>query len=1114
MSAEIEGTKRVRDALDFTLKPVLDGFVEANMKAKHGNRWLHYASRTANQDPGKPLDMYGLLKTVIDNWAEIFSGKFDRKNIHKARSLFSIVFEARNATAHLDVPLSDPEALNYLWNILELARLLKAPEKALQNLDATFRAQRGAGPEAPGGELVPPPSPAAVSQGALVFEAPVAVDPRAPKPWTDVALPHLDVIQSRFRESEFAADLFAVDSGKANDDYAVASNFFRITFLTEGLKRVLSSTLQRLARVGGDPVIGLQTSFGGGKTHTMLAAYHLAKSADLGVLPGVLEVAAKVGVTTWSAAKVAVFVGTSKGTDVSLILEGGPKVRTLWGYIAWHLAGDAGLALVAESERAGTNPGSELMVEVLRLAGPCLILLDEVVTYARQLPDDRFEALLSFIQSLTEAVKMVPGAMIIGSIVESHAEAGGPKGQEALLRLDKVFGRVQSPWLPASDDETYEIICRRLFQPLDEEGVVARDATVKAFHDLYRKNADEFPREAREQRYLERMRLSYPIHPELLDRLSRDWASLPNFQKTRSVLRFMANVIGVLWQQRTRDPMITPARVPISHEKVRASVLYPLDPAFSAVVDKEVDGDASLPYRMEANTQRRISKVQAATRAARAVFLCTAPLVGQPNAGLTGQGLRLACAEPNDQLAIFGDALREMSEQATYLYDEGGRYWFSTQPTLNRLADERAKALADHTVDAKIAEVLRSDAAQKGGFAKVHAVPDDPTSVEESPAASLVILAPATAHLGRGAASSAATEAVGEALIRRGTTQRRFRNTLFFVAADEGELGRAREVMRKAIAWRDIADDKRLRGTLKTSQIDDAEDKAKSNWEGAQKATRTAWSHVFYPVRSDTAGKPFELEHTQISSRDRTSVPSSVYEKVAGDGILKTKLGPVNLWNELSRIWPEDRPWLPISDVADWFASHAYLAKLKDRVVLELAIKAAVLDIDPKFAYAESRDEANDGCRGLVLSQATPEIFSPSAVIVKVDEAKAWLARHAPPGSSISPSTAPSPSAAALAVAGPNVSGLIPSSAPLVSAAAKPTRFYGSVDIDPVRPVRSFEMIFSAVVAELQRSNGVKVKLTLDIEITAPDGFEDSDVSVVRDNARQLKFTMEATGFD
>ena len=251
----------------------------------------------------------------------------------------------------------------------------------------------------------------------------------------------------------------------------------------------------------------------------------------------------------WKPPRIAVFVGSSKGTDVSLNLKDGPQVHTLWGYIAWRLAGDAWLNLVAKSEAARTNPGSELMVEVFKLAGPSIILLDELVAFARQLPDDRFEAFLSFIQSLTEAAKMVPGVLVIGSLPESDSEVGGEKGKAALLRLEKIFGRVQSPWMPASGDETYEIIRRRLFQSLDADGERARDETVKAFHDLYKKNAAEFPPEAKGARYLELLRLSYPIHPELFDRLSKDWASLDKFQRTRGVLRFMANVVGVLWHQ-------------------------------------------------------------------------------------------------------------------------------------------------------------------------------------------------------------------------------------------------------------------------------------------------------------------------------------------------------------------------------------------------------------------------------------------------------------------------------------------------------------------------------------------------------------------------------------
>jgi len=1098
MSAEKETLQRVQGGL-FHLQKGLSPFVEARMKASHGATWLHYASRASGSPPNAALDAYGLVKTMIDCWRDVFDDAFGRSDKHKARNFASMALEARNAISHLSIGLQDDEALRYLDAMHQLLKLVKAPPSEVSELKKLYDEQRQSGlTRAPAPQPTPAPKLDLANGDTLA---------KAMKPWIEVALPHPDVIANRFKESEFAADLFAVDTGHASEGYASPTNFFSMTFLTEGLRRVLTSAAQRLADSGGDPVIGLQTSFGGGKTHTMLAIFHLAKHLQEGrdpcALAGLEPVLEKAGIGKMPKPKLAVFVGSADGPDVSLKIDKGPRVHTVWGYLAWRLAGDKGLALVAEAEAARTSPGSRAMVEVFKLAGPSVILLDELTMYARQLDDDRFEAFLSFIQSLTEAAKMVPGILLIGSLPESGAEAGGARGLAALQRLEKVFGRVQSPWLPASGDETYEIIRRRLFQPLDAEGEKSRDETVKAFHDLYRKNPAEFPPETKEARYLELLRLSYPIHPELFDRLSKDWASLPNFQRTRGVLRFMANVIGVLWQAQVRDPMITPARVPVAHERVRASVLYPLDPAFGAVVDREVDGDGSLPNRMEANPTRRISQLRAATRSARAVFLCSAPLVGQPNAGVTGQGLRLACAEPGDQLAIFGEALRELTERATYLYEEGGRYWFSTQPTLNRLADDRAKAFADHDVDAEIVKVLTAEAATKGSFHRVFPAPDDPTSTDEAQALSLVILAPVATHAGKGVLKTPATDAVTDALMRCRALQRRFRNTLMFVVADEASLANARDVMRKRMAWDSIVKDGRLQQQMTQGQSTDAADKARTNREGALKAIRAAWSHIIYPVKSETAGKPFDLEHSLLSARDRAAIPVTVYEKVKADGIALEKLGIERLWLALKPIWPEDRPHLPITEIADWFASYVYLPKLRDRVVLEIAIREAVTKLDPQFGFADGIDETTGKYHGLVWAKAPPELFSATAQLVCEAATKAQLTtpvRPELPGQSTpQPNGKPEPAAAMPAVP---------------SANATPHRFYGSVEIDMVRPVKSFDAILNAVVMELQRTHGAKVKLTLEIEAEAAAGFPESDVSVVRDNARQLKFKAEATEFE
>lgn len=1103
MTAEKDTLRRVQDGL-FHLQRAIRPFVAERMEAKLGNRWIMYASRAAGSGPLDPLDVYGLLKTMIDQWRDVFEEAFPRNEKFRVRTFLTQALDARNSTAHLAIPLTDAEGLRYLDAFVSLARALKASKTEVDTLAALYDEQRRHG--LPSGA----PAPAPEKPAPLPLATAGAETTGPLRPWIEVAFPHPDVLENRFRQAEFAADLAAVDMGHASVDYATAENFFRITFLTEGLKRVLRTALERLTGKGGDPVLGLQTSFGGGKTHTMLALYHLAGAREISVLKGVDEIAAALGVTGWQPVKVAAFVGTALGVNESLVLHGGPRVRTLWGYLAWRLAGEEGLALVRASEDAGTNPGSALLVDLFKLAGPSLILLDEVVAFARQLPDDRFEAFLSFFQSLTEAAKMVPDVLVVGSLPESNEEAGGPKGVEALHRLERVFGRTGSPWLAAHGNETYEIVRRRLFQDLDAEGEKARDETVKAFAGLYRNNQAEFPPQAREPRYADLLRLSYPIHPELFERLSKDWATLPNFQRTRGVLRFMANVVSVLWQQRTHDPLILPARVPIADERVKASVIYPLAAAYSAVVDSEVDGEGSLPRRMEANPTRRIAQAQAATRAARAVFLCSAPTVGQPHHGVTGQAIRLAAAEPGDQLAIFGEALRELHENATYLYEDAGRYWFSTQPTLNRLADERARALPPHEVDAEIVRILGGEGAQRGGFARVHIAPDDASRIEEANALSLVILKPALAHV-RNAGHSAALDAAQDALMRCNTNQRRYRNLLVLAAPDEAALATAREVVRKALAWRSIeAETQRgeMRRQLTQAQVDDVKDKARNGQDAAEKAVRSAWTHIFYAQKDADLldGRPFDVAQTTLLARERSSIAVSVYEKLSskGDSIIKETMGPRLLRSQLEALWPADRPHLAIAELREWFASYVYLPKLRDMAVLEGAISEGVSSADPLFGYADRFDDAENRYVGLAFGRLAPPRLAETGVIIRKEAAaNAAVASRPISGSSGSPGEfSPTP-------ASPS-----PPTPETPAGPSKPTRFYGSVEIDPDRSIKAFDAIVSAVVLELLRTRGAKVRLTLDIEAEAPDGFPDGDVGIVQDNARQLKFKAESTGFE
>jgi predicted AAA+ superfamily ATPase len=258
----------------------------------------------------------------------------------------------------------------------------------------------------------------------------------------------------------------------------------------------------------------------------------------------------------------------------------GTIVRTLWGELAWQLGGKKAFAQLAADDEKATSPG-DVLRKLFNEYGPCLILIDEWVAYARQLHDQSdlpaggFETQFSFAQALTESAKAAKNCLLVISLPASDTagsphtqaddvEVGGQRGREALNRLRNVVGRVESSWRPASAEEGFEIVRRRLFEPLaDPAQFKDRDVVARAFTDFYRTQQQEFPPECREADYEKRIKAAYPIHPEIFDRLYTDWSTLVKFQRTRGVLRLMAAVIHSLWEKGDRNPLILPANISI-----------------------------------------------------------------------------------------------------------------------------------------------------------------------------------------------------------------------------------------------------------------------------------------------------------------------------------------------------------------------------------------------------------------------------------------------------------------------------------------------------------------------------------------------------------------------
>ncbi len=314
----------------------------------------------------------------------------------------------------------------------------------------------------------------------------------------------------------------------------------------------------------------LQTNFGGGKTHTLLALYHLFSDASAHTLPGAEPLLREVGVDEAPVARRVVLGGIVLSPGQPSIKPDGTRVCTMWGELAWQLGGAEGYATVAEADARAVSPGSEALRALFERAAPCLVLIDEWLAFVRQtynvdgLSGGSFDANISFAQALTEAARQTTRTLVVASIPASDNEIGGEGGRMALERLKNVFSRVESSWRPASAEEGFEIVRRCLFQPItDPTAYAARDAVVRAFAQLYQAQAPEFPQTTREGAYQRRLEAAYPIHPELFDRLYNDWSTLDKFQRTRGVLRLMAAVIHELWERQDGALLILPASIPI-----------------------------------------------------------------------------------------------------------------------------------------------------------------------------------------------------------------------------------------------------------------------------------------------------------------------------------------------------------------------------------------------------------------------------------------------------------------------------------------------------------------------------------------------------------------------
>ena len=1057
------------------------------------------------------LDIQRALLLLEHNWQQVFRRKLAVDHRTWAKELQGV----RNRLAHLGGnDVSDDDTWRALDTMSRLADAIE-PEGA-EEIRTILRELRYGSAQGS----------TAVTQA--VEEAPAAAKPKegilsttpvsSLKPWREVMQPHPDVAQGRYKNAEFAADLAQVARGEGAYEYRDPVEFFARTYITEGMAGLLEQALRRVTGgAGGEPVIQLKTAFGGGKTHSMLALYHMMRgTVSIDKIPGIKPVLKQAGVTGLPRCNVAVLVGTALNPTKSRRPNNLPgiTINTLWGEMAAQLAESAGdlkiYDIIKESDRKGVSPGSATLKELFDACGPCLVLMDEIVAYAKKiwgtndLPAGTYDNLITFIQEITEAASASKNSMVVASIPESDLEIGGEAGQTALDTIEHTFGRKESIWKPVAAKEGFEVVRRRLFLNCQDED--ARDKVCEQFSQMYVQNQGDFPMDARELEYKQRMISCYPIHPEIFDRLYNDWSTLERFQRTRGVLRLMAGVIHELWMGNDGGLLIMPGSLPLNVPLVKDELTRYLSENWNAVVDQEVDGKQSVPYQKDLAVARFGGKM-AARRVARAVMLGSAPTSGDQSVrGLEAARVRLGVVQPGENIADFNDALSTLQNSLAYLYNSGDRYWYDTRPTLRKTMEDRATQVPASEVEHEIENRLRR-LRREAPFQGIHVCPASSQDVPDEQTARLVVLGPADEHKG-GQEKSRAMTAAEDILNHRGNGPRMYRNMLSFVAPDQDAIASLKQEVRRLLAWQSIKNDAESIG-LDLGQVRETNANIQRSEQTVDARILEAYRWLMVPyVDREGDLKQMQWHVLPIPGSGEGIVPKAAGKMRQNEYII-AQWAPLLLKMELDRLLWKETDHIKIKDLWDHLSRYCYLPRLASFGVLEQTISNGI-NSEEFFAYAAGQD----GKRYLDLKfNQFVGMIDPNSLLVKVDVARRQLNEEAAKREEErrkreEAGAGGSPTSGGSMVVNDSVGVLDRPDVQIVQPQPEPvknTRFYLSADLDNTRIIRDVQQLMAEVINHLSGVDSSQVKITLEVQAELPNGTPVPVVRTVTENCATLR---------
>jgi len=699
------------------------------------------------------------------------------------------------------------------------------------------------------------------------------------RPFTTVAIPHDDILKDKLTMDVFAADLWQVYKGNAPAEYQDPREFFRKTFLTNGMSYLIDVVRKRLVGRGGDPVIQLQTPFGGGKTHSLIALYHKAK--------------------TEFNANVVVLSGTAFD----------PRDTFFWEEIERQLTGKVDIL------KGNISPGKEKLRKVLENHQPLLILMDEILEYTIKADGVKVgnttlgDQTLCFMQELTETLPTLSNAVLVFTLPSSLLEHFDEKGEKRFQQLQKFVGRMEKVLTPIEDEEVAHVIRKRLFKNVDEN---LAEEIIQEFIDYAEREGflkmDKIL-------YKQRFKASYPFQPEVIDVLYKRWGSFPTFQRTRGVLRLLGLVVKSL--KASNLPFISLGDIDLSNEEIRRELIKHIGSEYDSVIASDITSSDSGAKKVDTSLGPSYLSFRLGTKIATTFFMYSFS-GGHENGANLGE-IKLSCARPEFQSSIIVEALEKLRNTLYYLSDSESIYLFTNKPNLNRILLNKIDGISEARLIEEEEYLLRQ-VFKKSEHFDIYICPKDARDIPDTEKLKLIIM------------ESNNQTMIKEFIETYGERPRVYRNTLIFLCLLEGEKNKFLDMLRKKLAWEEIEKDRNLE--LTPDQKERVKENIKTLNENLIEGIKSVYRIIYLPNKDE----PERIDLGAPTYTGKKEYADEIYTRLKEDGKILEKISP----HLLKEKYLKTKDYAQTKNILDSFYKIPGELRIKNKDVLVRAIKEGV----------------------------------------------------------------------------------------------------------------------------------------------------------------------------